>query len=72
MDNLKVVMCVPMELTLIPDGVTAFFCEIVFKQRVVHSLGLLMEKIIMLQPCWQPDGRICDNSGVLQFILRVV
>lgn len=72
MDNLKVVMCVPMELTLIPDGVTAFFCEIVFKQRVVHSLGLIMEKIIMLQTCWQPDGRSCDNSGVLQFILRVV
>jgi hypothetical protein len=38
-----------MELTLIPDGVTAFFCEIVFEQRVVHSLGLLMEKRIMLQ-----------------------
>lgn len=41
-------MCVPI-LTLIPDGVSAFFCEIVFKQGVVHSLGLLRKKRIMLQ-----------------------
>ncbi|ONM35112.1 hypothetical protein ZEAMMB73_Zm00001d042347 [Zea mays] len=41
-------MCVPI-LTLIPDGVSAFFCEIVFKQGVVHSLGLLGKKRIMLQ-----------------------
>ena len=53
-------MCVPMELMLIPESqmvLQRFFCEIVFKQRVVHSLGLLMEKRIMLQATRWPRLR---------------
>ena len=49
-----------MELTLIPESqmvLQRFFCEIVFKQRVVHSLGLLMEKRIMLQATRWPRLR---------------
>ncbi|AQK93454.1 hypothetical protein ZEAMMB73_Zm00001d010120, partial [Zea mays] len=57
-------MCVPI-LTLIPDGVSAFFCEIVFKQ------GLFIHWVFSGQRelCYsQPDGRCCaDNTGVIQF-----